>query len=154
MMTTTIRVRQAGPTDLEDLARLFDGYRQFYHQPSELPKVTRFLEDRLRNGDSFIFLGFLEAGLRPAGFVQLYPVFSSVTIGRALILNDLFVAPEFRGHGVARALLEQGAAFGRATGAKYLELATHESNAGAQRLYEGAGWVRETEFRHYELDLR
>ena len=154
MTSTTIHVRKAGPADLPELAALFDGYRQFYHQPSDLAKVARFLEDRLRNADSFVFLARVENDAKPAGFIQLYPIFSSVTIGRALILNDLFVSPGFRGRGVARALVERAAAFGRDTGAKYLELATQVSNTGAQRLYEGAGWVRETEFLHYELDLR
>ncbi len=154
MTTTNIRVRRAGTADLVALAPLFDAYRGFYHQSPDLPKVSRFLEDRLRNGDSFVFLAFVHGDGLPAGFTQLYPVFSSITIGRALILNDLFVTPDHRGHGVARALLERAAAFGRETGAKYLELATQISNTSAQRLYERAGWARETEFFHYELDLR
>ncbi len=153
MTNTPIRVRPAGPADLAALVPLFDAYRGFYHQAPDLPKVSRFLEDRLRNRDSFVFLACVEGEVLPAGFTQLYPVFSSVTIGRALILNDLFVAPNHRGRGVAQALLARAAAFGRETGARYLELATQITNTSAQRLYERAGWVRQTEFFHYELDL-
>jgi len=152
-MSDPIRVRRAVPSDVPVLVPLFDGYRRFYRQASEPGRIARFLDDRIRNGDSVVFLGYLGDEPAPSGFVQLYPIFSSISLGRALILNDLFVAPAARGHGLARGLMERAAAFGRDVGARYLELSTQISNSGAQRLYEGAGWARETEFLHYELDL-
>ncbi len=148
-----VSVRKAAATDLEQLVPLFDGYRQFYRKPSDPERVRAFLAARFHAGDSIVFLAFLDADAEPVGFTQLYPVPSSVTLGRALILNDLFVVPAGRGHGVGRALIERAVAFGRETGALYLELATEVSNQTAQRLYEGTGWHRETEFFHYEKGL-
>lgn len=153
-MTETITITRAELDDLDLVVPLFDGYRQFYRQPSDPSRVRAFLADRLRNRDSVIFLARLAGERAPIGFTQLYPIFSSVSIGRALVLNDLFVAPSARGHGAGQALLERAAAFGREVGALYLELATAVTNATAQRLYQGAGWVRDTEFYHYALDLR
>ena len=66
MTNTPIRVRPAGPSELASLVPLFDAYRGFYHQPPDLPKVGRFLEDRLRNRDSFVFLAFVEGEALPA----------------------------------------------------------------------------------------
>ncbi len=147
-------VSRAGLADIEQLVPLFDGYRQFYEQPSEPDRVRAFLTDRLRNQDGVIFLGRVDAKGPAIGFTQLYPTFSSVSIGRAFILNDLFVSPEARGHGIGAALLLRAAEFGRETGALYLELETATTNVTAQRLYEKLGWKRETTFHKYGLDLR
>jgi GNAT superfamily N-acetyltransferase len=146
-------VCRATADDLDGLVPLFDGYRQFYRKPSDPERVRAFLTARLRAADSIIFLAFLDRAQPPIGFTQLYPVPSSVSLGRALILNDLFVALAGRGRGVGRALLEQAAAFGRETGALYLELATEVTNETAQRLYQATGWERETAFYHYEKRL-
>ena len=145
-------IERATSLDLDRVVPLFDAYRQFYRQPSEPERVRAFLADRLRQGDSIILLA--SVGGTAVGFVQLYPTFSSVSIGRSLILNDLYVAEAGRRHGVGRALLERAAAVGRESGALYLELATAVTNLPAQRLYERAGWIRDTEFHHYALDLR
>ena len=153
-MTQIVSVRRAGLDDLDTVARLFDGYRAFYRVAPASERVAAFLSDRLRNQDSVIFLAALAEGPDAVGFTQLYPMFSSVSVGRSFVLNDLFVDPSARGHGVGRALLERAAAFGRETGALYLELATEVTNTAAQRLYDGAGWQRDTEFYHYALDLR
>lgn len=153
-MSASIAIRRATSTDLDALVPLFDAYRRFYRKPSAPDPVRVFLADRFRNGDSIVFLAGSSPTAPPFGFVQLYPIFSSLSIGRALILNDLFVAPDSRGAGAGRALLERAAEFGREIGALYLELATETSNTRAQRIYEAAGWVRDLDFHHYSFDLR
>lgn len=146
-----MRIRRATRDDLSSLAPLFDGYRQFYERASDVELAESFLDERLRLADSAIFVA--EEDDRLLGFVQLYPIFSSLTPGRAWLLNDLFVAPTARRGGVGRALLEHAARFGRETGARWLSLSTQRSNAEAQKLYEALGWVRDEEFFHYELSL-
>ena len=153
-MTAPPLVSRAGSLDLESVARLFDAYRQFYQRPSEPERVRAFLADRLRNQDSVILLARLEPAATAVGFTQLYPTFSSVSIGRAYVLNDLFVDRSARGRGIGEALLHAAARIGRETGALYLELETAVTNLTAQRLYERLGWKRETEFHRYGLDLR
>ena len=54
----------------------------------------RFIEQRVVNHESIIFLATND-GLA-LGFTQLYPSFSSVSMRRLWILNDLFVAPSAR----------------------------------------------------------
>jgi GNAT superfamily N-acetyltransferase len=146
-------IRRAVPADLEALIPLFDHYRQFYRRPSEPDRIRAFLADRLRNGDSIVFLAVSSRGRDPVGFVQLYPTFSSVSIGRAFVLNDLYVTPAGRGRGVGQALVARAVAFGREVGALSLELATEITNVTAQRLYQRAGWRREVDFHHYEIVL-
>ena len=135
-MQTTIS--RAGPADLDALAALFNAYRQFYQQPSDLPRARQWLRERLRFGESVVLVA--KHGDSVAGFVQLYPMFSSVRTAKTWILNDLFVDAGMRRKGVARALLDAAAAFAREDGAMGLSLETSQDNAAARALYRAAGW--------------
>ncbi|MDX1994593.1 MAG: GNAT family N-acetyltransferase [bacterium] len=144
-------ILRATPDHLDLVAPMFDGYRQFYQKPSDLAGARQFISERLTNGDSVIFLAVdMGAGL---GFTQLYPSFSSVSMKRLWVLNDLFVAEKARGQGVASALLDRARQHALETGAKGLMLETAADNLPAQRLYERLGWVREAEFYVYNLTL-
>lgn len=146
-----MRVRRADLSDLEALVPLFDAYRQFYGQAPDAGRARAFLGERLAGGDSVVFVA--EARGQAMGFTQLYPSFSSTRTGRLFVLNDLYVAPEARRTGAARALLDAAAAFAKAEGAVGLTLSTGVENRPAQALYEAMGWVRETRFYDYGLAL-
>lgn len=136
---------RAEAAHIDQIAPLFDGYRQFYGQPADLAIARQFVLDRLRNNESVVFLA-LQHDVA-VGFIQLFPLFSSVAAGRIWLLNDLFVAPDARRQGVAEALLERAKQFAYETGALRVELATAHDNP-AQRLYERLGWQRDTGY-HY-----
>lgn len=147
----TLSIRCAGLADLDALAPLFDQYRQFYGRASDLAATRAFLQARCENGESVLLLAANVAG--PAGFVQLYPSFSSISLARIFILNDLFVIPAARRQGVAGRLLAAAAEHGRQAGAVRLALSTATDNYPAQTLYQAHGWQRDSEFLHYELAL-
>ena len=126
---------------------LFDAYRQFYKQPSDLTRARQFIHDRLANNESIVFLAI--EGKAALGFIQLYPSFSSIDLKRLWILNDLFVIPLARHRGVAIALMERAKQLAVETQAKGLVLETAVENLTAQRLYEHLGWRREDEFYAY-----
>ena len=107
-----IEILQATPADVGALAPLFDAYRQFYKKPSNEEAARRFLFARLSKGESVLF--FAQHEQTAVGFVHLYPVFSSTNLTRQWILNDLFVAPDARKHGVAHALMDAPASSPRA----------------------------------------
>ena len=146
-----VNIRRARADDLGALASLFDAYRQFYRQPSDLEGARAFLAERIARSESVIFLAEDEGGA--LGFTQLYPSFTSGGMARIYILNDLFVMPQARGQGVATALLRQAAEFGRGEGAVRLDLATATDNVTAQALYEHMGWQRDDAFYVYRLGL-
>ncbi len=148
---TGLTVRRAGADNLDALAVLFDAYRQFYRQPADIAGARTFLAERIAQAESVLFLAELDG--QPAGFTQLYPSFTSAGMARIFILNDLFVAPEARGQGVATALLRHAAEFGRAEGAVRLVLSTATDNFTAQALYEREGWLRDDAFLTYRLAL-
>ena len=143
--------RRATLADLDALVPLFEGYRQFYGEAPDPATSRAVLADRLRAGDSVVFLA--EEGGVAVGFTQLFPIFSSTRCRRLWLLNDLFVSPAARQHGTGRALLEAARAFAVASGAVGLELMTARSNTTAQRLYESLGWTLDEVFLHYELGV-
>jgi GNAT superfamily N-acetyltransferase len=147
-----LRIVRAASEDLDDLVPLFDGYRQFDGQRSAHAAARAFLSDRIERGESVIYLAY--TGPREAaGFTQLYPSFSSVSIKPLWILNDLFVRTDVRRGGVGRALLERAREHAAETAAKGLVLSTAVTNKPAQTLYESCGWQRDDEFMHYHLFL-
>jgi hypothetical protein len=89
-----LQIRQAVVGDLETLVPLFDAYRQFCRQTSDQAGAREFLRARFEHGQSVSFLAFV-AGVA-VGFMQLYPSFSSASMARIFVLNDLFVSPEGR----------------------------------------------------------
>ena len=140
-----------GPEHLDRLSLLFDAYRQFYGKAGDLPGAREFLRQRMLHAQSILLLA-LDQEDQGAGFVQLYPCFSSTQMAPILILNDLFVAPSYRRHGVGRALMEAAHRYGRSVGALCLQLETGADNRQAQALYESLGWVRGSHYT-YSLDL-
>jgi GNAT superfamily N-acetyltransferase len=137
--------------EVELVVPLFDAYRQFYGQQSDVNGARRFLTERLGRGESVIFAE-VEDG-RALGFTQLYPSFSSVSMRPIWILNDLFVAEEARQRGVGARLLRAARDHALKMGAARLVLSTAVTNIKAQALYERDGWLRDTAFFQYEYEL-
>ena len=148
-----IHAQRADASHLDQAANLFDAYRGFYGQPSNLPQSRDFIAERIAKDESAIFLA-LDADGEALGFVQLYPTFSSIEAHRAWLLSDLYTAPAARGRGVGTLLMNTARAFALSTGAKGLMLETATDNYGAQRLYESVGYVRDTGYYTYCLDLK
>jgi GNAT superfamily N-acetyltransferase len=145
-----MHISRATLDDLADLSALFDAYRVFYEQPSAPDRAREFIAERFERGDAVQFIARDTSGA-PLGFTQLYPCFSSVSMARIWILNDLYVASGVRKTGVGRALLRHARGYARETGALRLELSTAHTNTTAQALYESEGYVLDTTFRRYSL---
>ena len=146
-----MEIRALEESDLPQLAVLFDQYRVFYRQDSDIEASRAFLHQRMSREDSAIIGAIVHDVL--VGFTQLYPIFTSVRLGRLWILNDLYVSADARRRGVAAALMHAAEEYAEITGARGLVLATKVDNTRAQALYEKQGWKRDEEFYHYELDL-
>ncbi|PFN74826.1 GNAT family N-acetyltransferase [Bacillus sp. AFS076308] len=140
-------IQKATLTELEPLTELFDLYRMFYKQESDLEGAKQFLSERISKDESAAFIAL--DGENPLGFVQLYPSFSSVSMKRSWILNDLYVKKEARGKGVGENLLKKAIEFAKETGAKGLFLETANDNYNAQRLYEKIGFKKEENYFYY-----
>jgi GNAT superfamily N-acetyltransferase len=145
-----ITIIQASLEDLDQAAILFDAYRQFYQQVPDLSAAKAFLKERIRNKESVIFLAY--EGQQAVGLTQLYPIFTSVGLQRAWLLNDLYVDGTARKKGIAVQLLEAAKAHAKTTNSKWLLLETAMDNFTAQSVYEKNGWKRVSDI-FYQFDL-
>jgi len=127
-------------SNLSDVARLFDLYRQFYKCPPDAQLATNYIKERMENGESDIFLALDENSA--CGFMQLYPSFCSVQAVKIFILYDLYVDEKFRRAGVGEALMNRATQWAKENGAARLDLLTEHSNTAGQHLYEKLGYKK------------
>ncbi|MCM3410323.1 GNAT family N-acetyltransferase [Metabacillus litoralis] len=137
--------------ELDQVSQLFNQYRMFYGQASNLEGAKEFIKERIENNESVIFLAVENNS--PAGFVQLYPIFTSVGMNRKWLLNDLFVAEDYRRHGVGKALMNKAKDLAVETRAAGILLETTKDNVKAQALYESLGYEKEDAVYFYNLSI-
>lgn len=151
-MTKTSIIRLAQHTDLNALAALFNLYRRFYKQPDNLPQATQFMQQRLIKQDSTIFVAEADKG-QIMGFCQLYPTWSSVSMQKAWIFNDLYVREDARKLGIGKQLIEHLLKFCKQTNAACVTLQTAKDNTNAQNLYKKLGFVEESHYLTFNYEF-
>jgi len=133
---------QADSTHLNLVGPLFDAYRIFYRKESDVESVNKFIQARLTQKDSVIYLAINAEG-NGIGFTQLYPSFSSTKMKRMWILNDLFVDPNYRGQGISKLLITKAKELSQETKACGLLLETEKHNMIGNKLYPSVGFELE-----------
>jgi ribosomal protein S18 acetylase RimI-like enzyme len=139
-----IAIRRIDSHGVELVAGLFDRYRAFYRQPSDIELARQYIQARLDRHESIIFLAMVEEEGKsiPAGFTQLYPNYSSIR------------EAAYRGRHIGSALLRTALDLARGEHAQFIELMTATDNHVAQELYERVGFMRqepENDFFTYRL---
>ncbi|RKR82777.1 acetyltransferase (GNAT) family protein [Mucilaginibacter gracilis] len=124
------------------VVKLFDNYRVFYKQASDIEVAKLFINARLSNNESVIFVAF-DADDIAVGFTQLYPKYSSARASKNWILNDLFVAETHRKQGIGESLIKTAMEFGKNNQATFIQLETAKDNYTAQSLYKAMGFVEQ-----------
>lgn len=143
-----MKIRTANISDVPKTALLFDAYRVFYEKESDVPAAATFLSERINKNESVIYIAETEGG-DLAGFVQLYPIFSSTRMKRLWLLNDLYVKSEYRGRHISIALLDQAKALARETMSAGLILETAKSNMIGNQLYPATGFELDEDHNYY-----
>jgi len=150
-MDPNITIRRARQDDLDNLAVLFDLYRQFYECPSDPEAAKRWLQHNMEAQRSIIFTA--DTGSELLGLTQLYPALCSVDLVDYYVLYDLYVLENARRQGVARALMNAASLWAREQGAARLDLETARDNAAGQALYRDLGYTLDEIFLKFSLDL-
>ena len=150
-MNAAATVRLAEAQDLDQLADLFDQYRQFYECPPDLGAAKNWLAENLERGRSTLFAA--DNGSQLLGFTQLYPALCSVDLVDYFVLYDLYVVEAARRQGIARALMNAASEWAKAQGAARLDLETARDNAPGQALYRDLGYELDEVFLKFSLDL-
>jgi ribosomal protein S18 acetylase RimI-like enzyme len=147
-----LTIRKASIEDLNQLAQLFDLYRQFYEQSPNVELAKTFIAERINNKQSVIFVAE-NSDKNLIGFCQIYPSFCSVAAAKIGVLYDLFVDASTRKTGAGRALMLAAHEYAAKNGMVRLDLSTAKNNHAAQALYESLGWARDEVFYAYSKEL-
>jgi GNAT superfamily N-acetyltransferase len=138
-----VTIDRVGEGDLDELLPLVRAYCDFYAvSPSDealLALARALIADPEREG---VQLLAREQG-RAVGFATIYWSWATTAAERIGVMNDLFVAPEGRGSGVAEALIEACRAECAARGAGQLTWQTAPDNERAIKVYDRVGATRE-----------
>jgi GNAT superfamily N-acetyltransferase len=136
---TDLTIRPIEPTDRAAWAPLWDGYNAFYGREGATalaPEITEVLWRRLFDPAEPVYALVAEDAGRLLGLVHFLFHRSTTRIEPVCYLQDLFTAPEARGRGVGRALIEGVCVRASGAGAKRVYWQTKEDNATARRLYD------------------
>ena len=139
MSDAAVAVRSARPEDYESWLPLWLGYNAFYGRegataPAE--RITRLTWSRFFEALEPMECLVAEAEGRLIGLAHLIYHRNTMLEGCTCYLQDLFAAPEARGRGVGRALIEALYTRAKALGAQRVYWHTHETNAQARLLYD------------------
>ena len=149
----SFKIKQATIENLDEIVQLFNEYRIFYKQDSDINGVKKFIFERFEHMESIIFIAIETESNNIIGFTQVYPSFSSVSMKRSLILNDLYVSENYRKNGVGKLLLNAVKSYAIKINAKGIGLSTAIDNNTAQKLYENNGYKKNQDFYQYYLNL-
>ena len=139
-----MKIERVGDAALPELLPLMRAYCDFYESaPSDeglLALAGALIAEPEHEG--LQLLARDEEG-RAVGFATIYWSWATTAAVRIGIMNDLFVAPEARGSGVAEALIEACRAECAARGASRLTWQTAPDNERAMKVYDRVGGTRE-----------
>ncbi|OAK64485.1 acetyltransferase [Variovorax paradoxus] len=147
-----MKIVQCDLIHLDVVTTLFDKYRMFYEQPSDIAGARAFIRANIEGQRSLIFLLLDDAG-HPVAFAQLYPTHCSTAMRPYHYLSDLYVGPASRRKGYAKALMQYLITHFSEQSIQRLTLETATTNLAAQALYESLGYEREKVFTTYHRIL-
>ncbi len=137
-----IEIRKIAMFEYKEVAEIFNKYRVFYKQPSDIILAENYLKQRLANNEAHIFIAYSKKIAKPFGFTLMYPKFSSLAAKVNWLIGDMFVEEEFRRKGVGEKLLQAAINFAIEEKAVFVSLNTESDNYAARNLYEKFGFVK------------
>lgn len=147
-MTGTITIRPVVAADRAAWESLFGAYGVFYETRFSLAifdGVWTWLMDAAHPVSALVAERETPEGQRLVGFAHLRALHDTFTAGPGWFLDDLYVMPEYRGEGIARALITACEAIAHEGGGGTLRWITASDNLTAQALYDQvatrATWV-------------
>ncbi|MER7521047.1 GNAT family N-acetyltransferase [Streptomyces sp. NPDC126499] len=143
-----ITIEKPGPADREAWETLFRAYIDFYQRTEPPAMYERAWEEFLAGSRMHARVARLDG--RIVGITHFF-VHANTSGPDVCYLQDLFTAPDTRGRGVARALIDAVVDWAREQGCVRVYWNTHETNATARRLYDRVAENRG--FLRYQIEL-
>jgi GNAT superfamily N-acetyltransferase len=147
----SVVIRQAELSDVPVIADLIRGLARFEKLEDEVTMTQELLAKNLFGPRQYAETLIAEDGGSPVGFALFFHNFSTFLAKPGIYLEDLFVVPEQRGHGIGRALLRRLAQIAVERECGRLEWAVLDWNRDAIGFYERLGAKPNSEWTVYRL---
>jgi len=147
-----LAIRAALPADAPLLLALIRGLAEYEKLAHEVVATEEQLAAELGAPRPVVHALIAEWAGEPAGFALYFFNFSTFLGRQGLYLEDLFVLPAQRGHGIGRALLVELARQAAARGCGRMEWSVLDWNVDAQRFYASLGARPMSGWSVYRLD--
>ena len=133
-----ISVRKAVTSDIDVLTSMLAGLFMIEDDfKIDSSKQGAALE-LIINGTGAVFVAETSCGI--SGMVNIQKIISTAAGGYSVLLEDLYVRPEFRGAGIGRMLVDRAVQWGREQHAVRIQLASDMRNKNATAFYSGIGF--------------
>lgn len=142
-----LTIRRANASDLAAIVPLFDAYRAFFTKAPDVEVSRRFLGERLERGESVVLAAFDDS--HAAGFLQLYPLFSSWYAQRQWFLSDLYVDTAFRERGIGQRLVNAAIEYAQQTQSRAILVELPFSEPHLVKFYSALGFNKDAVFDLY-----
>jgi GNAT superfamily N-acetyltransferase len=147
----SVVIRQAELSDVPVIADLIRGLARFEKLEDEVTMTDELLAKNLFGPRPYAETLIAEDRGSPVGFALFFHNFSTFLAKPGIYLEDLFVVPEQRGHGIGRALLQRLAQIAVERECGRLEWAVLDWNRDAIVFYERLGAKPNSEWTVYRL---
>lgn len=147
-----MQIQQLSEKYIDQLVVVVDEYREFCGFARSYQETKEFFLFLLSEEKSTTFIA-INTDDDVMGFINLYPSYSTLALGKIWILNDLAVSSKFRRLGVAQSLIKEALSFAQQTGAIRVELKTEKTNLGAQKLYSEIGFNIDDDNIYYRVPV-
>jgi GNAT superfamily N-acetyltransferase len=132
-------LRAAGPADVPIILRCIRGLAEYERLAHQCVATEDLLRESLFGATPAAEVVLALHDDVPAGFALWFRSYSTFLARPGIYLEDLFVFPEFRGHGLGRTLLAHLARTAKARGYGRVEWAVLDWNVDAIRFYQSLG---------------
>ena len=147
----TVTIRWAQPGDEAELVAMIHELAAFEQAADKCTVTESQLTAALFGDEPSAWAHVAEVDGTPAGCALWYRTFSTWDGVAGIYLEDLFVRPDFRRHGVARKLLATLARECTDAGHTRLEWAVLDWNTNAIALYDAIGGKQQSEWITYRV---
>lgn len=148
----TIEVRAARPGDEVDILRLVRALADYEREPDAVKATPESLHASLFGENPRVFAHVAESNGRAVGIAVWFLNFSTWTGKHGIYLEDLFVDPQVRGGGVARALFRALAVEAKARDCPRIDWAVLDWNELGKGLYRRLGARHNAAWEPWRLD--
>ena len=147
----TLSIRPATVADVPLVRELIEGLAEYERLRHECHATEELLHTALFGERPYAEVVIAEHRGEAAGFALFFHNFSTFLTRPGIYLEDLFVRPEHRGHGVGKALLQHLASLAVQRGCGRLEWAVLDWNESAIGFYRKLGAVPQDEWTVYRV---